>query len=119
MGAGKSTFARFLLNALKVEQPPEGSPSFAIAHQYDLPAGAAAKGVVHIDLYRIKAEEEIDEAGLSDLCWDSSLISLVEWASLWPKFEHALERPSPIVWRVELGFAEDPTKRDITIKQLF
>jgi tRNA threonylcarbamoyladenosine biosynthesis protein TsaE len=118
MGAGKSTFARFLLGALKVEQPPEGSPSFAIAHFYDLPASAKARGVAHIDLYRIKSEDEIDEAGLTDLCWNPELISLVEWASLWPEFENALERPSPVVWRVELAFSADASKREVGIKRL-
>jgi tRNA A37 threonylcarbamoyladenosine biosynthesis protein TsaE len=123
MGAGKSTFARFLLNALEVTQPPEGSPSFAIAHEYDLPSKSRsrARKVAHVDLYRIKSEDEIEEAGLNDVFWDASLISLCEWASLWPDFEKALLRPSSssAVWLVKIAFAaEEPALRDIVIQKL-
>src|SRR5271156_4913445 len=58
LGAGKSTFARALLEGLGVIQPPEGSPSFAIAHEYSCVRGQ----VVHVDLYRLKHESEIEEA---------------------------------------------------------
>src|SRR4051812_19325140 len=61
MGVGKTTFARALLEGLGVVQPPEGSPTFAIAHEY-----FSARGdVVHIDFYRLKSEAEIEDAGVS------------------------------------------------------
>src|SRR4051812_3947202 len=56
MGAGKSTFARALIEALGVRQVPEGSPSFAIAHEY---LTDAKLEVIHLDLYRIRSEAEI------------------------------------------------------------
>src|SRR5690348_5184115 len=60
MGAGKTTFARALLEGLGVIQPAEGSPSFAIAHEYDSPRGP----VVHVDFYRLKDESEIEDAAI-------------------------------------------------------
>src|SRR5262245_58300605 len=57
LGAGKTTFARALLEALGVHQPPEGSPTFAIAHEY---RARAVPEIVHIDFYRLKHESEIE-----------------------------------------------------------
>lgn len=123
MGAGKTTFSRFLLLALGVEQPPEGSPTFAIAHEYGLAANARGNqgilGVVHVDLYRIRSEEEIDERGLPDYYWDSNKLVLSEWTSMWPEFEGQVLR-SGHNWKVELKISPDPSggqsdRRDIKI----
>src|SRR4051812_16090482 len=63
MGAGKTTFSRALLAGLGVEQPPEGSPTFAIAHEYRTSRPGGVGQVVHIDFYRLRSESEIEEAG--------------------------------------------------------
>lgn len=115
MGAGKSTFARALLLGLGVEQPPEGSPTFAIAHEYALRRDSR---VVHIDLYRIRSEEEIDERGIPDTVWDAGVISLIEWSSMWPEFQRRVSKASVgAVWKVELGVASETT-RDVSVTQL-
>src|SRR5882672_2202647 len=75
LGAGKTTFARALLEGLGVEQPPEGSPTFAIAHEYR----ARGREVVHIDFYRLKHESEIDEAGIPAYFWERDAIVICEW----------------------------------------
>lgn len=111
MGAGKTTFARALLSALGVTQPPEGSPSFAIAHEYDSPRGRVA----HMDLYRIRSEDEIEEAGLHAYFWERRMIVIAEWMSSWPAFEEAVARTAGRVWRVELGFAESAEERSVRI----
>jgi tRNA threonylcarbamoyl adenosine modification protein YjeE len=112
MGAGKTTFARALLAGLGVHQPPEGSPTFAIAHEYTSPKG----GVVHIDYYRLKSETEIDEAGLPAYYWERKLIVISEWLSSWPDFETQIissaregEKQVGEIWRVELQF--DPQNK--------
>ncbi|OFZ53669.1 MAG: tRNA (adenosine(37)-N6)-threonylcarbamoyltransferase complex ATPase subunit type 1 TsaE [Bdellovibrionales bacterium RIFOXYC1_FULL_54_43] len=100
MGSGKTTFARALLLSLGIRQPPEGSPSFAIAHEYDAPVG----GVVHIDFYRIRSEAEIDDAGIPSYYWERELLVISEWLSLWPEFE-AQVRKSGRLWQVRLEFS--------------
>lgn len=114
MGAGKSTLARQILSALGVEQPPEGSPTFAIAHEYSGPRGE----VVHIDLYRIRSEEEIEEAGVHEYLWTRDTVALIEWVSMWPEFQESLARPAGHRrnWLIEIEFApENPLARDITL----
>lgn len=111
LGAGKTTFARALLRALGVIQPPEGSPTFAIAHEYET---ASRVGVVHVDLYRLKSEAEIDEAGIPDYFWDPSRIVICEWLSMWSDFERAVLK-SGRNWRVSLEASEDVNSRDVLI----
>lgn len=113
MGVGKTTFSRQLLAALGVEQPPEGSPSFAIAHEYVGPRG----DVIHIDFYRIRSEQEIQEAGIEAYFWERDAVVIAEWTSLWPGFEAAVLKSEPgRVWKVELKFSPDaPSLRRLAI----
>jgi tRNA threonylcarbamoyl adenosine modification protein YjeE len=118
MGAGKSTFARALLSGLGFRLLPEGSPTFAIAHEYE---EAGVPRTVHIDLYRIEDEEELQAAGIYAMFWDSpESIILSEWTSNWPSLELALlEDPRHDRWRVRLEFADqDPLKRSIRIERI-
>lgn len=110
MGAGKTTFARELLNALGVRQPPEGSPSFAIAHEYDSPKG----NVVHIDYYRLKSEAEIEDAGIPAYYWERQAIVISEWLSSWSDFSAAVLKTGRC-WRVDLAFGSAENEREILI----
>jgi tRNA threonylcarbamoyladenosine biosynthesis protein TsaE len=116
MGAGKSTFARAVLLTLGVHQPPEGSPSFAIAHEYVSPRFE----VVHMDLYRIRSETEIEEAGIPAYFWERDAVVLVEWAANWPEFERSIEKASPgrHCWRVKIQFSKVDQERDLEIFKL-
>lgn len=117
MGAGKSTFARAVLQALGVRQAPEGSPTFALAHEYD----AALGRVAHVDFYRIKVENEIEDAGLAEHFWDREKLVLAEWTSLWPGFLAALERPAAghRTWLVSISMVEgEPLERGLSARIL-
>jgi tRNA A37 threonylcarbamoyladenosine biosynthesis protein TsaE len=118
MGAGKTTFARALLAGLGVVQPPEGSPSFAIAHEYDSARGS----VVHIDFYRLKHESEIEDAGVDAYFWERQAIVVSEWISMFPGFETSVRevasRPDSQsrIWKVSLSFSTtDPNLRNFEI----
>lgn len=118
MGAGKSTFARALIRSLGVHQPAEGSPTFAIAHEYESARGE----IIHIDFYRFKSEQEIDEAGATAYFWERAAIVLSEWTSAFADFERALfqsvgaERQ---IWRIDLQFGETPELRRVEITKYF
>jgi tRNA threonylcarbamoyladenosine biosynthesis protein TsaE len=73
MGAGKTTFVHALCDVKGVTSTV-GSPTFSIINEYAYPGGQ----LYHIDLYRLKDEEEAIRAGVED-CLYSGNICLVEW----------------------------------------
>ena len=74
MGAGKTTFIHALCDALKVTDTIS-SPTFSIINPYTTSTG---KVIYHIDLYRLKDEEEALQAGVED-CLYSGNTCFVEW----------------------------------------
>lgn len=84
LGAGKTTLARGLLEALGLEGEAP-SPSFAIVQPYDVPE--VRLPVAHVDLYRLNDAAEARELALGEYLADSLL--LIEWPdrlgdALWP-----------------------------------
>ena len=73
MGAGKTTFIHALCEAKGVKDVV-GSPTFSIINEYSFPGGM----IFHIDLYRLKDEEEAVRAGVED-CLYSDHVCFVEW----------------------------------------
>ncbi|MFQ5437724.1 MAG: tRNA (adenosine(37)-N6)-threonylcarbamoyltransferase complex ATPase subunit type 1 TsaE [Paracoccaceae bacterium] len=76
IGAGKSHFARCLINAILadyglVEDIP--SPTFTLVQTYQ----AGMLEIWHADLYRLVAADEVRELGLIDAF--SSALCLIEW----------------------------------------
>jgi tRNA threonylcarbamoyladenosine biosynthesis protein TsaE len=74
MGAGKTTFIHSLCEAMGVGDTI-ASPTFSIINQYSTATGQT---IYHMDLYRIKDEEEAITAGVED-CLYSENTCLVEW----------------------------------------
>lgn len=77
MGAGKTTLIEALCTAKGVKERM-GSPTFSIINQYAYPENGEEKLLYHMDLYRLKDEEEVIGAGVED-CLYSGAICLVEW----------------------------------------
>ena len=73
MGAGKTTFIHALCD-IKGVKDAVGSPTFSIINEYSSPGGK----IFHIDLYRLRDEEEALRAGVEDILY-SGEICLVEW----------------------------------------
>ena len=80
IGVGKTTFVRFLVNNLEVEQGISKSdvlsPTFNIVYDYDI----GKIKILHYDLYRLKNYRDISQLGMfetSDNC-----IKIVEWPEL-------------------------------------
>lgn len=82
MGAGKTTFVHALCEAKKVKNVT-GSPTFSIINEYIFAEDGIEKKIYHMDLYRLKDEEEALQAGVED-CLYSGDICLVEWAEKAP-----------------------------------
>ena len=78
MGAGKTTFIAELCRQLQVSSAVS-SPTFSIINEYLSPNGS----VYHLDLYRIKDEEEAIQAGVEELLHSGSTC-FVEWPSRAP-----------------------------------
>lgn len=77
MGAGKTTTITALCRAKGVREHVS-SPTFSIINEYSFGEGDNEKKIFHIDLYRLKNEEEVVQAGVED-CIFSGEICLVEW----------------------------------------
>ena len=77
MGAGKTTFIHALCDAKGVKDVV-GSPTFSIINEYQYDCEGTKKALFHMDLYRLKNEEEAIRAGVEDVLL-SGYIGLVEW----------------------------------------
>ncbi len=82
MGAGKTTFITAVCHSLGVKDVM-GSPTFSIINEYSHEAGS----IYHIDMYRLKDEDEAIQAGVEDVLYSGELC-FVEWpdraASIFP-----------------------------------
>ena len=73
---------------------------------------------MHIDLYRLKNESEIEEAGINAYYWEREAIVISEWTSMFPDFERAvMEKSTHTVWVVTLDIIEDE-KRNLLIEMI-
>lgn len=74
MGAGKTTFVHAVCEAMGVKDNIS-SPTFSIINQY---TNQDKQIIYHIDLYRLKDDEEAIHAGIED-CLYSGNTCFVEW----------------------------------------
>jgi tRNA threonylcarbamoyladenosine biosynthesis protein TsaE len=81
IGAGKTTFVRFLVNYLQKKNKKKleeiVSPTFTIVQYYKI---SKEINIAHYDLYRIKKTKDLHNIGLSEQ--QDSFINIVEWPEL-------------------------------------
>ena len=77
MGAGKTTIINSLCH-YKGTTDVTSSPTFSIINEYLYVENDTIKKIFHIDLYRLKDEAEVIQAGVED-CVYSEAICMVEW----------------------------------------
>lgn len=105
IGAGKTTFSRFFLQALIPSLVTVPSPTFTLVQSY-----CCFKGEIwHCDLYRLKIPEDCLELGLDEAM--STAICLIEWPH---KMGYYLSKK-----RVDIDFHIDSqTTRQITLQPI-
>jgi len=79
LGAGKTTFAQALAQALGVEEKVS-SPTFVIEKIYKLKGQGKLTHLIHIDAYRLNDPEELVALGWDEIVESPNNIILVEWA---------------------------------------
>lgn len=77
MGSGKTTLVHALCDYLGVKDAVS-SPTFSIINEYAFEDEGKPQTIFHIDLYRLKDEEEAIRAGVED-CFYSEAYCFVEW----------------------------------------
>lgn len=81
IGAGKTTFVRFLINYLQKKNKKKleeiVSPTFTVVQYYKI---SKEINIAHYDLYRIKKTKDLNNIGLSEQ--QDSFINIVEWPEL-------------------------------------
>jgi tRNA threonylcarbamoyladenosine biosynthesis protein TsaE len=77
LGAGKTTFAKGIAKALGVDETVS-SPTFVIEKIYTLENQLFNK-LIHIDVYRLKNEQELETIGWKNIIEDPGNLIVLEW----------------------------------------
>ena len=92
LGAGKTTFSRYLLRALADDADLDvPSPTFTLAQSYCADTLGMRLSIQHFDFYRLNSPDEIDEIGFHAALEEGA--ALVEWPQL--AIEHI---PQDALW---------------------
>jgi tRNA threonylcarbamoyladenosine biosynthesis protein TsaE len=79
LGAGKTTLVKGIADALGAAEPDEvTSPTFSLVHEYSGTLHGKPVKLLHLDLYRLDAERQLDPLGLEEMHTPDAII-LVEW----------------------------------------
>lgn len=98
VGAGKTTSVQMIAEILGMKDVQ--SPSFAIHLRYENSQG---KSLDHVDLYRLKDDDDLESSGFWDLFSQQDSLVVVEWANRldfdflplnWQRIEVRLEKVS-------------------------
>ena len=104
MGAGKTQFARGIVQGLGGDPRSVSSPTFVLMNIYDTPRGK----VYHLDAYRISGAEDLEAIGFDEILEQNGFV-LVEW---WQKVSEIIPQKH---WKVSLT-TTSPHGRNINIQ---
>jgi tRNA threonylcarbamoyl adenosine modification protein YjeE len=103
LGAGKTTFAQFLIQALSEQGVEVTSPTFTLLQTYPirLSNGSEAE-LYHYDLYRIEHPSALIELGIEEAF---EHVTLIEWP------ERAEGMKLPVTLALHFSLVEDGVRR--------
>lgn len=102
MGSGKTTFINALCKLLQVDEV-SSSPTYAIINEYK---SKQVGTIYHLDLYRLKDEQEAIDAGVEDVLYSNSYC-FVEW------FKIAENLMPPNVCNIKITLLQDGGRKMI------
>ncbi len=110
LGAGKTTFARYLIQAVG-HQGKVKSPTYTLCEIYPIKIQNHSITAHHFDLYRMRDPLEWQEAGFAE-CFDVPGFCLIEWP------EKANGTLPPFDMQIELVDGTEENERTILITAL-
>ncbi len=110
LGAGKTTFARYLIQAVG-HQGKVKSPTYTLCEIYPIKIQNHSITAHHFDLYRMREPLEWQEAGFAE-CFDVPGFCLIEWP------EKANGTLPPFDMQIELVDGTEENERTILITAL-
>lgn len=93
LGAGKTTFTRYFLQA-QGHQGRVKSPTYTLVEPYRLDTKNGIKNIYHADLYRLEDPEELDFIGFFEYFDEPNSLVIIEWAS---RAEQLLPSPDVLI----------------------
>ena len=106
LGMGKTTLVRGLAAALGADAGEVTSPTFTLVHEY---AGKQTR-LVHLDLYRLEEERELDSIGLWELAEAADGLVMVERGD---RFAGVMEQADA---EIEITPGEDENERLLRVR---
>lgn len=112
LGAGKTAMVRGIAAGLGLPPDSVSSPTFVLVHEY-----RARLPLIHIDLYRLHTDAEVESIGLSEYFIGQRVVA-IEWADRFPallpedRLEVRLTHRSPATRTVQLA-ATGPRSRSL------
>ncbi len=84
LGAGKTHFIKGIARALGIDERALTSPTFALAHEFEVPAAAMhgqtnPERLFHLDCYRFERPKELLELGIEDYLYPQQAATIIEW----------------------------------------
>lgn len=107
LGAGKTTVVKGMAAAVGAATADEvTSPTFTLVHEYQ---GRKVR-LIHLDLYRLETEHEIEGIGLWEMADAPDALVLVEWGD---KFQSVMERADA---EISIAPGENETERLLHVR---
>ena len=109
LAVGKTQMVQYMAQALGIESQRVDSPTFSIINFYKKNTGV---GIYHVDLYRIKTEEELADIAFWDIFYCPTVV-FIEWPEL-------IEKKLPSLWNkllIQLEFSKNSDQRILKLRK--